>query len=68
MHYYWGNNVSYKALQHFGRVLFQGYVCGLSRKDVDRYKPQDTWCKLCVSFFINLSFLDVEMTLQKCGN
>jgi len=48
MHYYVGNIASYKELQHFGIVLFQGYVCGLSRKDVGRYTPQDTWCKLCV--------------------
>jgi len=30
--------------------LVQAYVCGLSRKDVGRYWPQDTWCKLCGRF------------------
>jgi len=47
MHYYLGSILSYKTLQHFGIVLFQGYVCVLSKKDIGRYKPQDTWCKLC---------------------
>ena len=36
MHYYLGNIVSYKALQHFGRVLFQGNVCGI--KHVGKYE------------------------------
>jgi len=51
MHYYLGNIISYKALQHFGKDLFLGYVCGLSRKDVGRNTPQDAWCKLCVLFY-----------------
>jgi len=42
VHYYLGKILSYKTLQHFGRVLFWGYVCGLSRKDVGWYTPQDT--------------------------
>jgi len=29
MHYYVGNILSWKTLQQFGRVLVQGYVCGL---------------------------------------
>jgi len=42
--------LSNKTLQHFGIVLFQGYVCVLSKKDIGRNTPQDTWCKLCVLF------------------
>jgi len=53
MHYSLGNTLSYKTLQHLRRVLFQGYLCGLSRKDVGWYTPQDTWCKLCVLFHSN---------------
>jgi len=50
MHYYLGNIVSYKKLQHFEVVLFQGYVCGLSKKGIGRCTPQDTSYKLCVLF------------------
>jgi len=52
MHYYLGNILSYKTLQHFGRVLFQGSTCSLSRKDVGRCTPQDTWCNLYVYFIV----------------
>jgi len=50
MHYYLVSILSYKSLQHFGIVSFQGYVCVLSKKDIGRYTPEDTWYKLCVLF------------------
>ena len=59
MHYYLGNIVSYKALQHFGRVLFQGYVCGLSRKDFDRHTPHvQVVCFILLSLIFTLKLQD----------
>jgi len=56
MRYYLGNIVSYKALQHLGRVLFQGYVCGLSRKDFGRFIHPKILGASCVFYFIVIDF------------
>jgi len=55
MHYYLGNIVSYKALQHFGRVLFQGYLVVCPGKMLVDIHPKIIGAS-CVFYFIIIDF------------